>query len=144
MNTANTKPPVSRLFAAIDMQDESPAEAKPQSEFKVKTAVPPRPPQEMLDEVAEKNGFDSRQPARPARPATQSPNSEESAAAVTPRIKRQRRQRVARTQQINLRVTESTMDRYYALADKLQIPMGELLDRLLTAYENSQQEASRR
>ena len=135
MSIANTKPPVSRLFAAIDMQDDNPADAKPLSEFKVKTAVPPRPPQEMLDEVAEKNGFDSRQPARPARLDTQPANSQEPAADIVPRTRKRRRQSVPRTQQINFRVTESTMERYYALVDKLQVPMGEVLDRLLETYE---------
>jgi hypothetical protein len=138
-STTEKKPAVSRLFANLDSQgaDEEPVAAKADLEFKVKTTLPPRPPKELLDEVAEKNGFDSRQPGR-STPATAQPAmAQDTPASTTPRVKKQRRQRVVRSEQLNMKVTEDTLNRYYALADKLQIPMGELLDRLLKAYESS-------
>ena len=138
-STTEKKPAVSRLFANLDSEgaDEEPVAAKPDLEFKVKTTLPPRPPKELIDEVAEKNGFDSRQPGRSALPAAQSATSQDIPASTTPRVKKQRRQRVVRSEQLNMKVTEDTLNRYYALADKLQVPMGELLDRLLKAYESS-------
>jgi hypothetical protein len=138
-STTEKKPAVSRLFANLDSQgaDEEPVAAKPDLEFKVKTTLPPRPPKELIDEVAEKNGFDSRQPGRSTLPTAQSATSQDLPGRITPRVKKQRRQRVVRSEQLNMKVTEDTLNRYYALADKLQIPMGELLDRLLKAYENS-------
>lgn len=134
MNSDTEKKPAKvRLFAQIDSQveDEKPATASAMPEFTVKSAPPPRPPKELLDEVAAQHGFDSRQPARQLKVAT---------TATTPTVqatKKPRRQRVVRTEQLNLRVTELTLSRFYALADKFQIPMGELLDRLLNEYERS-------
>lgn len=133
-STTEKKPAKTRLFAQLDSQAE---DAKPGAatiampEFTVKSAPPPRPPQELLDEVAAQHGFDSRQPARQPKVASVA------AASTVESTKKQRRQRVVRTEQLNLRVTESTLSRFYALVDNLQIPMGELLDRLLNEYERN-------
>lgn len=134
MNTNTEKKPAkTRLFAQLDSQaeDENPASASAMPEFTVKSALPPRSPQELLDKVAAQHGFDSRQPARQPKVPTVA------AAPTVQATKKPRRQRVVRTEQLNLRVTESTLSRFYALVDNLQIPMGELLDRLLNEYERN-------
>jgi hypothetical protein len=91
------------------------------SEFK------PRPPKsipvlkEEIREVSEANNFPSRAPER----------SKPSKATKPP----QRRRRTGRNVQFNIKATAETIARFTALADKKNVPFGELLDQLLEKAE---------
>lgn len=74
-----------------------------------------RPPAEALEQVARDNGFPTREPVQ---------------AAVRP-MDRRRRRTTGRNRQINIKATAETIDRLYRLADVLQLPLGEVLDRAL-------------
>lgn len=48
---------------------------------------------------------------------------------------RRRKRRSANTQQLNLRVSEKTLERFTALADSENVIFGDLLEKLLNHYE---------
>ena len=50
-------------------------------------------------------------------------------------VPRRRKRRSANTQQLNLRVSEKTLERFTALADKENVIFGDLLEKLLNHYE---------
>lgn len=75
--------------------------------------------QAQIDRIAEDNGFPSRQAPRPAE--------------AMPR--KQRRYRTGRNQQFNIKATPETIQRFCRVADALDVPYGELLDRALDALE---------
>jgi hypothetical protein len=77
----------------------------------------------MIDRIAEDNNFPSRQPARKAD--------------VVPSLgqRTQRRYKTGRNQQINIKATDATIQRFYRLADAENVPLGEILDRALDALE---------
>ena len=52
---------------------------------------------------------------------------------------KQRRFRTGRNQQLNIKATEQTVQKFYRLADDANIPLGELLERALTALEEKKQ-----
>lgn len=79
-----------------------------------------------IDRIAEDNNFPSRQATR----------KEEN----TSIIKQQRRYRTGRNQQLNIKATEQTIKKFYRLADKDNVPLGELLDRALNALEKANEE----
>lgn len=74
-----------------------------------------------IDRIAEDNNFPSRQ----------APRKDEAVKS----IKQQRRYRTGRNQQINIKATEQTIKKFYRLADKDNVPLGELLERALNALE---------
>ena len=86
-------------------------------EFKPKVKPAPRPTSEQINAVAEQTGFPSRQPVPPEP------------------VKRVRRFTTGRNQQLNLKVTEDTLNRFYAIADELHLPLGEVFDRAVKALE---------
>lgn len=49
----------------------------------------------------------------------------------------QRRYRTGRNQQINIKATVATIEKFYRLADASGDPLGEILDQALTALEES-------
>ena len=73
----------------------------------------------VIEQVAADNGFPSRQPVK-AAPKQQ-----------------QRRHRTGRNQQINIKATAETIDRMNRIADDLRIPLGEVLERALDAFEKA-------
>lgn len=83
--------------------------------------------QEIIDQVASENGFPSRQPAK--RPTL---SAEPSAPTRT-----QRRHRTGRNQQINLKATTETIDHLYRVADRLGVPLGEVLARALVELDKA-------
>ena len=91
-------------------------------EFKPKTKPAPRPTSEQINAVAEKTGFPSRQSVT---------------TTVTEPVKRARRFTTGRNQQLNLKVTEDTLNRFYAIADELHLPLGEVFDRAVKALEDT-------
>lgn len=96
------------------------------SDFEPKPAT--RPPQPVataaIEQIAQANGFPSRQPVKPPVP-------------VVPR----RRYTTGRNQQINIKATAATIARLYALADARHLPLGEVLDLALDALEQADRRA---
>lgn len=81
-----------------------------------------------IDQIAQENGFPSRQAAKPvASPLSQPP------AQIAPRAPR--RHTTGRNQQINIKATVQTIDRLYRLADADKSPLGAVLERALDALE---------
>jgi hypothetical protein len=80
---------------------------------------------ESINQIAEDNNFPSRQAIH-----------KEQFLPTTP-IKQQRRYRTGRNQQLNIKATEQTINKFYRLADKENITLGELLERALNALEKS-------
>lgn len=81
----------------------------------------PAVPREVVDKVAKDAGFPSRQ-----------------APVEAPPRKEQRRRRTGRNQQFNIKASQATIDRFYAMADAADVPLGELLERALDALEAGQ------
>lgn len=80
----------------------------------------------VIEQVAEQTGFVSRQ----VKPAV--------SAVVELGSRTRRRYTTGRNQQLNIKVTEDAMKRFYAIADQLNLPLGEVFDRALKAYEEQQ------
>lgn len=92
------------------------------ADFAPKAQPKPVEPQQ-IERIASEMGFPSRQPtATPAAPS------------ITPK---RRRYTTGRNQQLNVKVTAETVERFYRLADQQAVPLGELLDRALQALEQS-------
>lgn len=87
----------------------------PSFEAKPKAAKPVV--REHIERIAETNNFPSRQ------------------AAAAPRTRTARRWRTGRNQQLNIKATAQTIERFYRLADAKRMPHGELLERALDALE---------
>jgi hypothetical protein len=95
------------------------------ADFAPKAQPKPVEPQQ-IERIASEMGFPSRQPA--AAPA---------APSIAPK---RRRYTTGRNQQLNVKVTAETVERFYRLADQQAVPLGELLDRALQALEQSIQQ----
>lgn len=92
-------------------------------EFSTKQKTPtPENEKDLINQIAKENGFPSRQ-------ASYDENTASSSA------KQQRRYRTGRNQQLNIKVTEQTINKFYRLADEQNITLAELLERALDALE---------
>ncbi len=100
-------------------------------------AARPRADKDALREVAEKKGFVSREPA--ARESAPPEKAYKSPKAVTPPPAPepipQRRYRTGRNRQLNLKVTDDVMRRFYALADSQDMILGEAFEQAVAALE---------
>jgi hypothetical protein len=67
-----------------------------------------------LTEIAEENGFESRQPRKRAPAA--------------PEPKKTRRHTTGRNQQLNIKTTKEAVDLFYSLADKHGVPLGKVFE----------------
>jgi predicted lipoprotein len=92
----------------------------PSFEPKTKAAKPVV--REHIERIAETNNFPSRQ-----------------AATAQPRPRVARRWRTGRNQQLNIKATAQTIERFYTLADAKRMPHGELLEQALDALEKAGQ-----
>lgn len=85
---------------------------------------------DVIEKIAKDNNFSSSTPprteAQPAKP------KQETAPAVK---RKQRRHTTGRNQQINVKATGETIAKFNRIADEEMLPMGEILDRALDAYE---------
>ena len=81
-----------------------------------------------IDQIAQENGFPSRQAERTAKAPPQA-------------LRPQRRFTTGRNQQINIKATSETIDRLYRIADQKHVPLGEILQRALEALETSERRA---
>lgn len=93
-----------------DLNDFAPAQLKGKSSKPVEKAI--------IDQVAADNGFPSRQALKSEAELAQ---------------RKQRRYTTGRNQQINIKATAETIARLNAIADKMNVPLGEVLARALDA-----------
>jgi hypothetical protein len=106
------------------------------AEFEAKPKAQPKPVDPaMIDRVAQDNNFPSRLAPKPGAEPGELETS-------TPR-KSRRRYTTGRNKQINIKATDQTIERFYRLADQQHVPLGELLDRALEAFERSVAPVSR-
>jgi hypothetical protein len=100
------------------------------SDFAPRSAVEPSKPiaSDVIDEISRKSGFPSRQPTKKASPTL----------PAQPRT--QRRYVTGRNQQINIKAKAETIAMLNTLADKLNAPFGEVLERALHALDTSLKE----
>lgn len=98
-----------------DLGDFAPAQAKPKPDLAV------------IDQVAEENGFPSRKSS--VAPAVQSIEALLPMASVDPvPVRKQRRHTTGRNKQVNLKASDSTIERLYRQADTRQVSLAELLE----------------
>ncbi len=88
------------------------------------SAKPARKPVnlEAIERISQEENFPSRQAPKPA----------------VPLMRRRRVHRTGRNQQFNIKVTAKTVERFYRLADKHAVPLGELMDLALDALEKAE------
>lgn len=91
------------------------------SDFKPATPKRPKIEPEVVRQVSEANNFPSR--------AASAPKTPKATTAV------QRRRRTGRNVQFNIKATPEAIERFTALADKRGWVFGELLEKLLDAFE---------
>ena len=94
-------------------------------DFAPKTQAKPVEPQQ-IERIAIEMGFPSRQAAA-------------AAPAVAQAAPKRRRYTTGRNQQLNVKATAGTVERFYRLADQQGVPLGELLDQALQALEKATQ-----
>ncbi|MDI7776648.1 stability/partitioning determinant [Asticcacaulis sp. EMRT-3] len=82
-----------------------------------------KPDKEALRTVAESRGFSSREPV--------------SAPPAAPEPQLQRRYRTGRNRQLNLKVTDEALRRFYALADAQGLVLGEVFEQAVSALEDA-------
>jgi len=102
------------------------------SEFEptpLKPAARPKPDKKAIREVAEAKGFTSREPEPVVAPAISTP------APVSSAPVGQRRYRTGRNQQLNLKASADTIQRFQALCDARGWVQGEALEHAVAALE---------
>jgi hypothetical protein len=82
-----------------------------------------------LEQVAEDNGFPSRQPKNSGTVAQE-----------TPHRRPGRRYTTGRNQQINIKATAAVIERLYQIADTRHLPLGQVLEMALEALERQEGE----
>lgn len=104
-----------------------------------------------IDKIAEASGFPSRKAAAQAvttakkAPATKALQPASAKTPVPTSTARQPRRRTTGcNQQINIKATEETIVRLYSIADKLDLPLGAVLERALEALASTGSKKSRR
>lgn len=99
------------------------------SDFAPTSEAKPKVDKDELRAVAESRGFPSREAGTAKAPKAKPP------AGRPP----QRRHRTGRNQQLNLKVTEEALRRFYAIADRDGLVLGEAFERAVTALERETQ-----
>jgi hypothetical protein len=105
----------------------------------------------VIEQLAADNGFPSRQavsaPASAPLPAVRTPAREEptdaKAMSEAPRLA-MRRYTTGRNRQLNLKVSDVTMRRFYDLADAQGVPLALLFEQAVQALETALQSEQRR
>lgn len=108
---------MSRVNPFENLAEDFPVKSKNQTKKLVENE------KERIDRIAEENNFPSRQAAK-----------EVSAIAGK---RQQRRHRTGRNQQLNIKATDQAIEKFYRLADKENVTLGELLERALDALEKA-------
>lgn len=99
-----------------NLNDFEPAQPKERRSKPVEKAV--------IDQVAADNGFPSRQAIKSDATPAQAP-------------RKQRRYTTGRNQQINIKATAETIERLNTMADRMNVPLGEVLARAIDALEKA-------
>lgn len=94
------------------------------SDFAPKAQAKPVEAQQ-IERIASEMGFPSRQASV--------------ASVVAKTAPQRRRYTTGRNQQLNVKATAETVERFYRLADQQGVPLGELLDQALQALEKATQ-----
>lgn len=81
----------------------------------------------IIDQVSEDNDFTGRNIETIIEPVK---------ANIEP-ARQQRRHRTGRNQQLNIKATDQTVQKFYRIADEANITLGEVLERALSALEAS-------
>lgn len=92
------------------------------TDFAPKAHAKPVEPQQ-IERIANELGFPSRQPVVASLAPSEAP--------------KRRRYTTGRNQQLNIKVTAQTVERFYRMADQHGVPLGELFDRALQALEEA-------
>lgn len=113
-----------------DLGDFAPAPAKPKAD------------RDVIDQVAEAQGFPSRQPVKqqpeaPAQPAATVPSQ-----AVEKEQLPSRRRTTGRSEQVNIKTTFAAKKRLMEISVERDMPLGEILEQALEALEKSWKEGS--
>jgi len=95
--------------------------SKPLPSFSVKPRQNNPVAEEAIARIAEDNNFPSRQAPRPPKEPRRKP----------------RRYRTGRNQQLNIKATSETIEKFIKAADERQVPLGELLRLALDALERA-------
>lgn len=93
------------------------------SEFQTKPAARPKPDKAAIKATAESRGFRSREPVAVEPPANLTAPA------------RQRRHVTGRNKQLNLKVTDDSLQRFYAIADAKGWVLGEAFEHAIGALE---------
>ena len=93
------------------------------SSFQPRSIGNDRPDKDALRTAAEAKGFSSREPSPAPVPEP----------ALEPQL--QRRYRTGRNRQLNLKVTDDALRRFYALADAQGLVLGEVFEQAVIALE---------
>lgn len=106
----------------------------------------PKPDPAVIDQVAEANGFLSRQPAKqPAPKAAPAPTQAEPTTAEQPSTTEakpreqlpSRRRTTGRSEQVNIKTTFAAKKRLMEISVERDMPLGEILEQALEALEES-------
>lgn len=105
------------------------------SGFQPAAAPRPRDPQTVaaVRQTAEAKGFVSREALAPPAAASLQPSLAPSVAQPIPQEARLRRRRTGRDKQLNLKVTEASLNQFYAIADARGWGLGEAFEHALAA-----------
>ena len=97
--------------------------------------APARKPvsREQVDELAAANDFPSREPVASGQPSDGGRLSAGGQLSATPLVRPRRRYTTGRNVQLNIKATPATVQRMGELADKLNLPLGVVLERALEA-----------
>lgn len=83
-----------------------------------------------IDNIAEANGFPSRQPQKTPKPTTDSPSGATGQ-------HRTRRYTTGRNRQLNLKASDETIKAFYELADQRGITLAELFEQAVAALRTT-------
>jgi len=122
MNTGNPLADSGRVNPFSNLSDDFAPKVSAKPDPKVEANV-----KAVVETVAEANHF----PSRKAQPPKQN-------IVAVPRI--QRRHVTGRNQQLNLKATKDTLDRFYQLADKYEVTLAEAFEKAVKALEDVTQQ----
>jgi hypothetical protein len=118
-----------RVNPAADLEDRGDVSPRPVGQRRTVS-------RDAINDLAHRENFPSRTPA--SAPVVAGAALRSPAAPVTSQepVRRVRRQYVTgRNQQFNIKATAETVDRFYAVANEVGVPLGELLRLTLEAFE---------
>jgi predicted hydrolase (HD superfamily) len=120
MNTGNTSGDSGRVNPFSNLSDDFAPKVAVKPDQKVEANV-----KAVVEAVALDNNFPSRKAQPPKKVET----------VASPRV--QRRYVTGRNQQVNIKATAATVDRFYRLADKFGLTLGEMFEKAVQALEDA-------